>query len=100
MNQELFTPDRGIDRVEACDVAIEQDRTFGPFVDVEGFYSPNPKSKDLAQNFEDQMLSATLHALNESELKSFFVASLKKEVPKALQKGSADKCLKKDVSLP
>lgn len=42
LNKALFNPDRGIDRVVACDVAIEQDRTFGPFVKAENFYSPAP----------------------------------------------------------
>jgi hypothetical protein len=52
-----------LDRVAACDVAIEQDRTFGPFVHPEDFYSPAPE-KDFGQRFRDQVLSMTLHTLN------------------------------------
>ena len=63
IRQDLFNPDRGIDRVEACDVAIEQDRTFGPFVSAENFYSPAPE-KSYGQALKDRVLSATLHTLN------------------------------------
>ena len=47
----------------ACDVAIAQGRTFGPFVHAEDFYSPAPE-KDWQQKFRDQVLSVTLHTLN------------------------------------
>ena len=59
MNKELFNPDRGLDRVEACEVAIEQSRTFGPFVDSKEFYSPAPP-KTLLEQVEDAALTAVL----------------------------------------
>ena len=92
MNKDLFNPDRGIDRVEACDVAIQQDRTFGPFVSAQHFYSPAPE-KSYAQQLKDGVLSATLHTLNSDKVKPGFVSVLKKVGTKALQNMKSDKCL-------
>mmetsp|Transcript_15023 Transcript_15023/g.33125 ORF Transcript_15023/g.33125 Transcript_15023/m.33125 type:complete len:658 (+) Transcript_15023:78-2051(+) len=92
MNKDLFNPDRGLDRVAACDVAIEQDRTFGPFVHAEDFYSPAPE-KDFGQRFRDQVLSMTLHTLNSDKVKEPFVSALKKMGTKAFQNMNTDKCL-------
>merc|ERR1712127_1071259 len=42
LNKDLFQPDRGVGRLEGCQVALDQGRVFGPFVSYETFYSPAP----------------------------------------------------------
>ncbi|CAJ1332272.1 unnamed protein product [Effrenium voratum] len=94
LNKDLFEPDRGLDRVEACQVAVEQSHTFGPFVDSKDFYSPAPE-KSLLQKVEDQLLLATLEVVNNDLVRTPLIKAVQAASGKLLPHigGHWDKCI-------
>ena len=78
MNKNIFHPERGSPTVEACIVAIEHGRTFGPFLDVGEFYSPTP-ARSPDQQAEDAVLSSTRRIMNMDNNKLRFVEELIEE---------------------
>jgi len=64
LNKELFLPDRGTGKLEGCMTAIDQAGTYGPFVDVQGYYSPLPEPTP-AQRARDDSLRKELQFVNQ-----------------------------------
>jgi len=91
LNKDLFNPDRGLDRIEACEMAIDQSRTFGPFVDSAEFYSPAPP-KTLKEQVEDAALTAVLRKANSPMGKTLLVSSIQTIAPRLFANSNFDKC--------
>jgi len=98
MNEDLFQPDRGLDRVEACEVAIDQSRTFGPFVDYQDFYSPGPE-KTFIEKVEDAALATLLRQANSEQIKPLIVGAIQTLSPRVFDQKAAsfDKCRTEDA---
>eukprot|EP00439_Symbiodinium_sp_Y106_P028487 s185_g3.t1 len=88
---DLFNPDRGLDRIEACEVAIEQSRTFGPFVESKDFYSPAPP-KTLLEQVEDAALTAVLRKANSPMGKTLAVSAIQTIAPRVFANSNFDQC--------
>ena len=68
MNRTLFEPDRGDMVLEACDVAISQNRFVGPFLNVPNdWYTPPPKPSEK-QKLEDDSLREELKLIDKEKV--------------------------------
>lgn len=68
MNRTLFEPDRGDMVLEACDVAISQNRFVGPFLSVPNdWYTPPPKPSEK-QKLEDDSLREELKLIDKEKV--------------------------------
>ena len=70
MNRTLFEPDRGDMILEACDVAISQNRFVGPFLNVPNdWYTPPPKPSE--QKLEDDSLREELKLIDKEKVRVY-----------------------------
>eukprot|EP00929_Paragymnodinium_shiwhaense_P063096 TRINITY_DN31542_c0_g1_i1.p1 TRINITY_DN31542_c0_g1~~TRINITY_DN31542_c0_g1_i1.p1 ORF type:complete len:692 (-),score=111.43 TRINITY_DN31542_c0_g1_i1:217-2238(-) len=99
LNKDLFTPDRGTDRFEGCDTALQQGRVFGPFVDVDGYYSPPPHRTPL-QKVSDTMLRASLKLADTAIVKRAIIKGVNAVSPRIIGSHAWDKCISTDVVEP
>jgi hypothetical protein len=98
LNKDVFKPNRGTARVEACKVAIEYGRVFGPFVDLDGFYSPAPE-RSLTQKIDDAALMGALSFVNNDKVKPVIVEAVNAVGPWAMGLLVSDKCISGKQSL-
>eukprot|EP00931_Biecheleriopsis_adriatica_P056364 TRINITY_DN33400_c0_g1_i1.p1 TRINITY_DN33400_c0_g1~~TRINITY_DN33400_c0_g1_i1.p1 ORF type:complete len:681 (+),score=133.82 TRINITY_DN33400_c0_g1_i1:220-2043(+) len=92
LNEGLFNPDRGSDRVEGCQVALTQGRVLGPFVDSEDFYSPSP-ARSPRQRLSDAVLGASLKVVNAEPVRSAIVNTVNALAPTYVGHKAWDTCI-------
>lgn len=92
LNTKLFNPDRGTDRVEACEVALNQGRVFGPFVNITGYYSP-PPVRSRTERLSDAVLWSTIQAVNTEPVKSSIIKAASSIAPSVIAKRQWDTCI-------
>merc|ERR1712048_1360905 len=97
LNKDLFKPNRGTDRLEACQVALSQGRVLGPFVDANDFYS-RPPARTRYERASDSILDASLKVLNNDFVKSSIVAAANSVCPKYLSHVHWDTCIYPDLA--
>jgi arylsulfatase I/J len=61
LNSQLFSPGRGNPKLNACNNAIDIGGFYGPFVDVDGWYTPVPPA-GFMQRLKNQALKELLKA--------------------------------------
>ena len=66
-------------------------KTFGPFLDTDGFYSPESRT---TVGLEDAVLRATLHTLNITKVKVIEITQMMK-AQKNLEFDAIDTCTKR-----
>lgn len=90
-NQTLFMPERGETELKACySMMLNGGGHFGPFVDIEGYYTNLPREmKDLSRHEKAQM--ALMAAVEKEPLRSFVQKAASKRILKKLELES-DKC--------
>mmetsp|Transcript_3546 Transcript_3546/g.6861 ORF Transcript_3546/g.6861 Transcript_3546/m.6861 type:complete len:664 (-) Transcript_3546:109-2100(-) len=71
LNRDLFRPDRGNDTIDACMAFIDNGGYYGPFKDVDGWYSPRP-ALTRKQQLADAASRAFLNALDHEVIRQRF----------------------------
>lgn len=99
LNQGNFHPDRGHATTDACFVAIDHGRYLGPFVDIDGWYSPVEPSEQAS---EDAVLKMMVTLLNNSIVKFGVNLIASHILPTVFQAIShrEDKCLEDKATPP
>ena len=90
-NQTLFIPERGETHLKACySMMLNGGGHFGPFVDIEGYYTTPPREiNDLNLREKAQMMM--MAAIEKDPLRSFIQKMAAKRILKKLEETS-DKC--------
>jgi len=93
LNKGLFSPGRGTPTLAACEMGIENGGFYGPFVDVEGWYTPQAKTPGEAQ--KDKMLRKLLATANSDIVQQGVAQAAQKLTPEIRDwwMHSLDKCL-------
>lgn len=94
LNKGIFRPLRGVvASVEACENGVAIGGYYGPFKDVEGWYSPVPP-KTPGQAQMEAMLLKGIHAVNKQIVEQGLAEAVKSYAPSIRQRwmSSLDKC--------
>jgi len=101
LNRGVFAPGRGSPSLAACSTSIQNGGFYGPFVDVEGWYSPVP-AKTRMERANDLKLKVELDLVNAEIIQRGLQAAGKRLFPYAAKDIIAktlDKCLKEEETL-
>lgn len=93
LNNGFFDPGRGTESLAACEQGIGSGGYYGPFVKVDGWYSPVPP-RTTGERQKDEALKLVLRLLNKDIVKYGVSALGKAYLPSIRQRwmSSLDKC--------
>jgi len=92
---KLFSPDRGKMSSAACEAGVLNGGYYGPFVDIDGFYT-DLKPASVIQRAKDKLYLAAMHKLSSAALQEKCIENFKNkyqtELGHKLAMGKMDKC--------
>lgn len=93
-NAGHFAPARGVPQLSACENSIDVGGFYGPFLNIEGWYSPLPP-KTATQKLKDAALKAELRLLNKDIVEQGVLKIAERFAPQFTQNlvRSMDQCL-------
>lgn len=80
LNKDLFMPERGDAQIIACQTALKQGSFMGPFVDIDGWYSPAPH-RNISQRVKDAKRSVEYNIIGDPRVKRIVEGVVQTVVP-------------------